>query len=650
MQPRIIGPPLLATDDRGRLLARIGTVLPYENAIITLPGIHATQRAAYLDHLDQQRCTSGLGPLGEEERSAVWRSAVDLIINDGVILIRPDPENMSLCFAADDLLQTLVPKSQVRFLNALDTRVRNAVKRRGECWRITPLPKTVPEMKAMISAARIGIAGREIYYYSQSTGTRFLTCQEFARLRSSGDEELRSHLVEIRQYCACENGMGYSEVDFFLGGPAFREALAAFDFSTMDPQALRAAHAELLEKFMCMVRPELRQDDVENPEWRWRMFVALVPHGEDVVSEEALLGLGAEFYMQIEWLPGGRIEEGELIFDEVLDEARPEKGGPEPGFRSDNKARGFIFNFVREYGDLEYINVGRIVAPLARRRVSGGRRGVYVVEMKRRGEEEQILKILRMQRWGVREHLDENKPLLRSIMESEEYTEYILDRRLACRQLGMNLPYRLTACKIGEIYHGSPQFYYGARIWTPYFERDYIHGMATDIVPRCRFENPAFALRFAELLGRAAAPNLIVCRRDLDGTIIFDDGDEVLIEGEDGLPADLVVSESTGAFSEFKTDLHHFAADYAAPVNKRAGFVNDPAKFAEVYLAAFITNIARIQQEYRKRRRAFDTLFKHRFHDEGGSMAYRWELVLKRLDRTDLQQLEDAVRAKFRFS
>ncbi|MBN2578783.1 MAG: hypothetical protein JXB10_07310 [Pirellulales bacterium] len=647
MQPRIIGPHPLATDDRGRLLARIGTVLPYENAVITLPGIHATQRSAYLDQLDEQRGTSGLGPLDEEERSAVWRSAVDLIMNDGVILIRPDPENMALCFAADELLQTMVPKTQIHFLNALDTRVRNAIKRRGESWRITPLPKTVAEMKAMIAASRIGIGHREIYYYSQSTGTRLLTGQEFARLRALGDEDLRSHLTEIRRYCTCRNGLDYPEIDFFLADPTFRDALTGVDFSALDPPALRSAHAELLLKLSATVRPELRQDDVENPEWRWRMFVALVPHGEDVVSEEALLGLGTEFYMQIQWLPGGRIEQGELIFDEVLDEARSETGRCEPAFRSDDKARGFIFNLVREYGDVEYVNVGRVVTPLARRRVAGGRRGVYVVELKRRGEAGQILKILRMQRWGVREHLDEGKPLLRAIMESEEYTEYILDRRLACRQLGMNLPHRLTACKIGESYHGRQECYHGARIWTPYFERDYIRGMATDMVPRCRFENPDFALRFAELLGRAAAPNLIVCRRDLDGTVIFDDGDEVLIEDENGLPVDLVVSESTGAFDDYTTPLHHFAPDYAAPVNKRTALLPEPAKFAEAYLGALIVHFDRIQQEYRKRRRAFDTLFKHRFHDEGGSLAYRWELVLKRLERTDLGRLEQALRDNF---
>jgi len=72
------------------------------------------------------------------------------------------------------------------------------------------------------------------------------------------------------------------------------------------------------------------------------------------------------------------------------------------------------------------------------------------------------------------------------MLRSEEYTQYILDRRLGCRQLGMNLPTQVTAKRISEHYDIRGE--YGFVIWTPYFERDYIHGIATDKVPSCRFE------------------------------------------------------------------------------------------------------------------------------------------------------------------
>lgn len=71
--------------------------------------------------------------------------------------------------------------------------------------------------------------------------------------------------------------------------------------------------------------------------------------------------------------------------------------------------------------------------------------------------------------------------------ESDVYTEYVLDRRLACRQLGMNLTQRISArkigCKIGEVYCGKQMHYHGLKILSPYFERDYIRGVATDKLP-----------------------------------------------------------------------------------------------------------------------------------------------------------------------
>ena len=98
------------------------------------------------------------------------------------------------------------------------------------------------------------------------------------------------------------------------------------------------------------------------------------------------------------------------------------------------------------------------------------------------------------------------------MLETEEYTEYVLDRRLGCRQVGMRLPARIIPRKIIESYTGSHPDYYGWRIWSPYFERDYIRGIATDKIPLGRFENQEFATRFAALLGQAAGPNIVVGR------------------------------------------------------------------------------------------------------------------------------------------
>ena len=80
--------------------------------------------------------------------------------------------------------------------------------------------------------------------------------------------------------------------------------------------------------------------------------------------------------------------------------------------------------------DVEYVNIGRIARSLARHPVEGSRRGsVYIVQCKEVGKESQA-HIIRFQKWGIAEHLDEGKDLLRSILEANEYSDYILDRRL----------------------------------------------------------------------------------------------------------------------------------------------------------------------------------------------------------------------------
>ena len=186
MPLNILGEPPLAKDGNGKLKSRVATIFPFANTIVTLPGIHATQRLAYLDWLHRQRQALGMTPLSREEEAGEWQNSVDLIMEDDAVLIRPDPDNMGLAFRADELLQQLVPKHRVRFLLVRNEKVRTAIKQRGECWRISPLPKTPDEMRQMIAASKIAIRGGELYYYSKATGTRFLTYEDFAQLGGAG--------------------------------------------------------------------------------------------------------------------------------------------------------------------------------------------------------------------------------------------------------------------------------------------------------------------------------------------------------------------------------------------------------------------------------------------------------------------------------
>ena len=135
-------------------------------------------------------------------------------------------------------------------------------------------------------------------------------------------------------------------------------------------------------------------------------------------------------------------------------------------------------------------------------------------------------------------------------------------------------------------------------------------------MPLEKYARPGYGPKLASLLGRAAASSIIVGRALESGKRpVFDDGDEVVREGEDGLPAEILVGDHSGAFGEYKLPLETFAAHYARPVNTRDKVVPDPQGFATAYLDAFRDQFLHIQGDYRKRRRAFDTLFKHCKYD-----------------------------------
>ena len=246
MAPRIIGDHPLARDPSGKLRSRIGTVFPRSRTIVTLPGIHAMQRMAYLDLLAAERAAAGQPPMSREEESAEWEASVDLVFDEGDVLIRPDPENMPLAFEADEVLQEVIPKHRIKFLNVGNEKVRKAIERQGECWRIALLPRSLPEMVHMIAASKVAIGNREIYYYDRVTGTHFLTCQEFAGLESLDDAELRRHLIEIRDLSKRVQSAGDGR-DPASSWPTTvrRRRLREYDFEGMDPRALRSVYDSL---------------------------------------------------------------------------------------------------------------------------------------------------------------------------------------------------------------------------------------------------------------------------------------------------------------------------------------------------------------------------------------------------------------------
>jgi hypothetical protein len=535
----------------------------------------------------------------------------------------------------------------VRFLTVKDPRVRDAIKHRGESWRLSVVPRDKPGRDKLIAESRVGIRWLPIYYYNRLTGTRWLTCGAFEALGALEDAGLSQLLQEIADHSLGRNRLGRPELDFFaadlrrFGASQFGGVV----YERLSGPELRARFEELRAGFRAAVHEAFRKDDFSNKAWCDRMLSTLFLEGNETHAEQALEGLSPEFFLRVEWLAGGRFEEGEFLLDSVFEEAADHQDDTRLQRLCDPRARGIIFNLIRDYGDLVWINVGTIPESLSLDRPQKeGRRGVYLAEFQPRSEPAPLKRFMRLQKWGVWEHLDDGKDLLRAIGESDEYTEYWQDRRLGCRQLGMNLTRRVVMRRLCETYLGTNQAYRGRTIRTTYFEREYLLGMATDKITLEKCSHPAYALRLVQLLGAAAVPSMIVGRSlDHGSRPVFDDGDEVVHEGENGLPVEILVSDHSGAFGEYKLPLENFAAHYARPINLRDHALPNPREMARAYLAAFRERFLHVQGDYRKRRRAFDTLFKHTAYDPNGSFAYRWECILARLARTDVDALVAAI-------
>jgi len=634
-----LGPKLFSRNKAGALETRIGTIFLRTPGLVTLRGIHATQRMAFIDALNTRRIERGEPPLTDSEVEAEIAESVDLLFDEHYALIRPDPERMDLAIRGDELLQRYVSKRRIRYLNIQNKNVRDSLRKRGEAWRMAPIPRSEEEIRALIENAREGIGGRAIYYYNHLTGTRFLTLGSFRSLGTLPDDEFRALLLEIRTGLQGRNRFANPEIDFLPKG-----ALRAEDFvnaiaETMDNAALRKAYAELLQAFECAVtEPGLREDNINDPIWRRALSGALIEKCNETGVTAVIEGLSPEFFMQIAWLPGGRVEEGELFFDPIFAEADAHPEDEQLQLLCDHRARAILFNYIREYSKIEFVNIGRTRRSLSGRIGQGPRAVVYIVELKERNRAKPRVKIIRIQRWTVASHLAQGKPLLNAMIEAEDYTDYVMDRRLGARQLGMRLPDIMVPRTFRENIvcpDGTKQ-----NVWTGYFERDYIAGCATDKIPERLYATDRFSNAFCRLLGQAAAPNLIVGRASVEGgRTIFDDGDEIIVFNTERLPESLILSEPTGSFTNYARPYVETIADYAAALNRRKPFIHDFASAAKIYVEAFEEELARIQRIYRERRKGFDALFRDRPRDTNGSISYRWECILKRLDAVNAHAL-----------
>ena len=636
---RIIGDRIFAKDAEGNALSRIGTIFFRTPGLVTKKGVHAMQRLMWIEEINSERAKQGRPAMTAEEEDAEMSESVDLIFTDDQVLIRPNPDRMDLAFRADEELQKLVSKRVIRFLNTSSAKVRAALRERGENWRMARQPISQEDMADLIDASKVPMCEKPIYYYNRLTGTRYITASGYNEVKNLPADEFRRQIDEIVAGLNKRNRVGHPEVDVFPPSTPIeiKKTFKALKPSGLDDAALRAACEKLALDWRMTLPPELRDETTVNFEWRNAMCHQLSqgPNETNAEEQELIAGISPEFYRQIEWLPGARIVNGEVIFDEIYDEAARTQD-PELLAMCDSRVKSFLFNTTRLFGKVIYINIGRIANSLARRPGEQHHRGnVYIMQYLEETMPAPKVLMIRLQKWGVAERLNEGKDLLQAILETDEYSDYILDRRLMCRQLGMDLPWRLGHGHFAEKYRGKNQ-YNGIAVRTPYFARAYVTGIASDKIPLAKYRNPAFAHRFAEQMGGAAAVDMIVGRRSsTTNEILFDTSYEVVRLGDDGLPRKVKVTDHAGSFVNYEQPYDEYVAAYAQAVKRRKAYVADYAGFAAAYVAGFRRRLEEVQASYRSHRAAFDELFSDRPYDTNGSGAYRWACALRRLDDCD---------------
>lgn len=641
---KIIGDQIFAKDAEGNLLSRIGTIFFRTSGLVTVRGSHSMQRQLWLSEIKKEQ------QLTKAEEDAELSESVDLVFTENHVLIRPDPERMDLAFKADEVLQQFMSKRRIRFLNTNSLKVRAALRERGENWRMSRHPISMEDYIDLIERSKVSIGEGAIYYYNRASGTHYVTPASYNEVAKLPAEAYRRQVKEMIDGLGRKNRHGHPEVDLFPVNTSseVKAAYRAIKVDELSDAELRAAVEKVNTVRRMLMPPELRDESIENPSWRTEMCETLVrtPGETSSIDQQLIAGITANFFRQIEWLPGARIVNGEVVFDEVFEEAERTQ---DPGLLAlcDSRVKALIFNTMRLFGKMAYINVGRIANSVRRHPVYGYERGkTYIMQSREVGTLQTKVFIIRLQKYGVAERLDEGKDLLQAIQETDEYSDYILDRRLMCRHLGMNLPNRIGFGSFCETYHGENSQYEGTTIHTRYIVREYVPGLKSEKVSVTNLHDVQWANKFAALMGEAAAVDSIVGRRSSETKeLMFDKLYETVVLDDKGLPKEVKIADHAGTFVNYEHPLIAYVPQYANFARRRKQLVLNYPDFVEAYVEGFRKRLIQVKNAYSARTAVFENLLKGRPYDTNGSGAYRWACILKRIAEYDPEACADTLKA-----
>ncbi|MCY3019204.1 MAG: hypothetical protein NTW87_09285 [Planctomycetota bacterium] len=643
----------------GRVLLRfkhpLGTVFPQFRTIVNLSVPHPLQKDIFFELENGKRIRQGLPPLGSGEVVQLLYTAADIIIDAGIVYVRPLPTHVGNSFPGDDLLCEVVPRKSIRFLDISVDPVRRELKRRGELWRLAVPPIDVREIKQFIISSLASLATKARYYYSRSTGKRMMTLAKFLELGGLPFEALKSALKEVQREANRRNLYSRPELEFFGAEGFDAESLLRTDLDRLDEQSLRGLHARWANDIRKLIAAPLQQDDIENEVWRKAMFALLCGEGthqalreDETVTEEQLIGLSQEFVQTVQWLPGARMEHRTFRFDPLFKEAMEKPDDTEMSGLCDERVKSFIPNIVRQHDcQVTAVNVGRVIHPLGRAdHRDSGRRGVYVYQVQL-DKEEALVRVIRVLKWDVGKRIEEARQQGRqlsrheALLQTTEYLSYVLDRHIACQRLSLNAP-SIRAGIYTERWENDVVLGF-------YCERMFVPGRATNRIPAEWYRSPPFVLTLARALGRALAPNLIVSRiSPSDRQVLFDDGDEIWPAEAPGAGAlDLVVADTTGSFLGHDMPLLDLVPGNIVPVvNRRRELLNpaDLMTFTAVVIASAVERYDSIRTDIVGNRPAYREFFVHRGKpDAAGNLPYRWLKILDKVEQTPATAVRDVL-------
>jgi len=609
---------------------RVLQAFPRYSALVMGDSVHAHLVRVFTEYLNEQHRACGAGPIDAEERWCLNSESVSLFHDHDQFVIRPDV--IAHALDADIMLQRLTRPEDIVFLGA-----EEELKRLGMLWRCTPEPITDGEIINFIKACRARVATDSWYFHNRYTGTRYMTVEDLADIRNALDCKPRflERIVEAYELLTRENRLAVSELALFqLDGPPPLDLLSLLAVHEGDVWEAGEAEecAALFDRLVQGVRTATpipyRNNDYHCEDWVDEMFGALTARSSrGRYDAEHAMGIGAVFHHHIAWLPGAVIHNGALVIDA----------------RARDVVRGLIRCYADMFTGLEYINIGSIQhSRSGRETVDREEREVYVVALKQRHEVEKLC-IVRKQKWGVSTHRYNGKSPQQAQDYAAEYTQYIADRLAGMKALGLDIPdfshFILEYAAEGQ-----------ATVRESFWRRPYVHGVASDKIPAGYLCNPAFRACMARLLGKAAGANLVIGREDALGRLLFNDGDEIVLFSNVGLPERIMLCETTGAFANYLQPLpdqcdayERKLARFLAGCEEGGASRDELGDLRRAFVASLHREFVEIRDRYRQDAERLWHLFDHRPYDPNGSYLCRWQHVLERLDGGDIDALVRAL-------